>query len=73
MEWKRSNKTLPVMSNKSRDPGQETDRLVPITDSRKDERYTSTRLEDGRLVLYDRTNTEAWITTAASIDLAEVT
>lgn len=73
IERTRVNRILPVMSNHSPDPGQETDRLVSITDSRNDERYISTRLEDGRLLLYDRANTEAWLTTDASIDLAEVT
>lgn len=57
----------------TRDTRRKAEDGTTAIDSRIDERYTSVRLEDGNLLLYDRGDYDAWIKTDAAIDLARVT
>lgn len=61
------------MSEHTPDTRREAEDRTTATHSRIDERYTSVRLEDGQLLLYDRGDYDAWIKTDAAIDLARVT
>lgn len=40
-------------------------------DARTDERYAQVKLEENVILLYDRENENAWITSATTIALAE--
>lgn len=71
-ERKVHNTVLSDMSTTPRDPPDDAEFTTIGPDAHDYERYAQAAIDEGSVLLYDRTNEDAWIISDAPVVLAEI-